>query len=193
MKNGFSFLLLSALCLFAPALAHAHPGHAGPGDFAHGLVHPLTGWDHLLAIFAVSLWSVQLGGRALWLLPAVFISGMGLGNFALAALPPALVATGLAGSLLVLGLLGAAAAQLPLAGSIAIVGGFALFHGGVHAARMSATADGLAYTLGLVGTSALVLAAAAILVHLAAKNSRTAPLRWAGAAIAVAGVMHVWH
>jgi urease accessory protein len=192
MKNGLSFVLLTALCLFAPGLAHAHPGHAGPGDFAHGLIHPLTGWDHLLAIFAVSLWSAQLGGRALWLLPAVFIGGMGLGNFVLAAVPPALVAAGLAGSLLVLGLLGAAAAQLPLTRSIAIVGGFALFHGGAHAARMSATEDGFAYTLGLVGTSAMVLGVLAILAHLAPENARTAPVRWAGAAIAVAGVLLGW-
>ena len=190
MKNRFS--VLSALCLFAPVLVHAHPGHAGPGDFAQGLVHPLTGWDHLLAIFAVSLWSVQLGGRALWLLPAVFIGAMALGNFGLAAVPPTLVATGLAGSLLVLGLLGAAAARLPLTKSIVIVGGFALFHGGAHAARVSAAEDGFAYNLGLVGTSAMVLVVAGILAHLAPKNPRSAPWRWAGAGIAVAGVMLGW-
>ncbi|HBP2134768.1 TPA: protein hupE, partial [Pseudomonas aeruginosa] len=45
--------LLAALALLAaPALAFAHPGHGEHGLVA-GLAHPLTGLDHLLAMFAV--------------------------------------------------------------------------------------------------------------------------------------------
>ena len=46
---------------------------------AAGFVHPLTGWDHLLAMVAVGLWAVQLGGRARWALPLTFVSAMILG------------------------------------------------------------------------------------------------------------------
>uniref|UniRef100_UPI0005B8FE5F HupE/UreJ family protein n=1 Tax=Pseudomonas aeruginosa TaxID=287 RepID=UPI0005B8FE5F len=46
--------LLAALALLAaPALAFAHPGHGEHGLVA-GLAHPLTGLDHLLAMFAVA-------------------------------------------------------------------------------------------------------------------------------------------
>ncbi|WP_260436657.1 HupE/UreJ family protein, partial [Pseudomonas aeruginosa] len=54
--------LLAALALLAaPALAFAHPGHGEHGLVA-GLAHPLTGLDHLLAMFAVGLWAAQQQG-----------------------------------------------------------------------------------------------------------------------------------
>ena len=43
--------------------ASAHPGHEGAG-FVHGLLHPLGGLDHILAMVAVGLFAAQLGGRA---------------------------------------------------------------------------------------------------------------------------------
>ncbi|WP_260427457.1 HupE/UreJ family protein, partial [Pseudomonas aeruginosa] len=56
--------LLAALALLAaPALAFAHPGHGEHGLVA-GLAHPLTGLDHLLAMFAVGLWAAQQQGAA---------------------------------------------------------------------------------------------------------------------------------
>jgi len=45
-----------------------------------GIVHPLTGLDHLLVMVAVGLWAVQIGGRALWLLPCTFVGSMMLGG-----------------------------------------------------------------------------------------------------------------
>ena len=193
MKTGFSFrvaALLSILYLFAPALAQAHPGHAAPGDFAQGFVHPLTGFDHLLAMFAVSVWSVQIGGRAVWLLPATFVGAMSLGSFTLLAVPIPLLESALVASVLVFGLLIALAARLSLAGGIAIVAGFALFHGGAHAAASGASEHAGAHILGILTVSAVVLVVlGALLAPLAAANPRTARLRWAGAAIAVAGLM----
>jgi urease accessory protein len=53
-KTRTCLLLLSGLALSLPAAAH--PGHAETG-FAAGLLHPLTGLDHLLALLAVGLWS----------------------------------------------------------------------------------------------------------------------------------------
>lgn len=49
--------------LAAPALAFAHPGHGEHGLVA-GLAHPLTGLDHLLAMFAAGLWAAQQQGAA---------------------------------------------------------------------------------------------------------------------------------
>ena len=39
-----------------------------------GLLHPVLGFDHLLAMVAVGLLSVQLGGRAVWTVPAAFVA-----------------------------------------------------------------------------------------------------------------------
>ena len=67
-------LVVLALC---PAVASAHVGLGAEEGIVRGLAHPLTGLDHLLAITAVGLWSAQRGGRAMWLLPSMFLLFMG--------------------------------------------------------------------------------------------------------------------
>ena len=42
----------------------------------HGFAHPLGGLDHVLAMVAVGLLAAQLGGRALWFVPAAFVVTM---------------------------------------------------------------------------------------------------------------------
>jgi urease accessory protein len=47
MRSGLLFCL-ALVVVSTPAAAHTgHPGHA---SFMAGLLHPLTGWDHLLAV-----------------------------------------------------------------------------------------------------------------------------------------------
>ncbi len=57
-------LLLGAL---APTAALAHPGHATGANLVAGVLHPLTGLDHVLMIVAVSAWAALLApsGRLL--------------------------------------------------------------------------------------------------------------------------------
>ncbi|EOQ81860.1 hypothetical protein K652_03053 [Pseudomonas aeruginosa VRFPA02] len=97
--------LLAALALLAaPALAFAHPGHGEHGLVA-GLAHPLTGLDHLLAMFAVGLWAAQQQGAARLALPCTFVGTMlvgGLLGFEGLQLP--FMETGIAASVLALGL-----------------------------------------------------------------------------------------
>ena len=50
------------LALAGTAEAHDVAGHAT--GFAAGLVHPLGGLDHVLAMVAIGLWAAQLGGPA---------------------------------------------------------------------------------------------------------------------------------
>src|SRR6185295_14399066 len=61
------------------ALAHAQPGAAA--GFASGFRHPLSGWDHILAMLAVGLWGAQLGAPSVWLLPVAFPMMMAVGGF----------------------------------------------------------------------------------------------------------------
>jgi urease accessory protein len=175
---------------FLPTLAQAHPGLPGhTHGFTNGLAHPLTGLDHICAMVAVGLWAAQRGGRALWAVPLAFVSVMALGGMlgmAGGAFP--FVETGIATSVLILGVLIAASVRLPLLMSILIVGVFALFHGFAHGAEMPATASGLAYGMGFIlATASLHLGG--IGLGLAAKQLGSMRLiRYAGGAIAVCGI-----
>ncbi|MDD4947691.1 MAG: HupE/UreJ family protein, partial [Gallionella sp.] len=90
-------------------------------------------------------------------------------------------------SLLVLGVLVAAAVRLPLAASVALVGLFALFHGHAHGAEMPHDASGLRYALGfMLSTAALHLAGIAIASALG-HIGRPQWLRLIGASVAAFG------
>jgi urease accessory protein len=184
-------LKLALLALFAltPALAQAHPGHGPANSFAGGFSHPLHGLDHILAMVAVGLWAAQLGGRALWLVPAAFVSLMTVGGaLGMAGVPVPMVETGILLSVLLLGVLIAASVRLPLVASMAVVGLFAIFHGHAHGSEIPVAASGLAYGLGFLLATA-VLHGCGMGLGLLAQRKLTAPvLRFAGAGIAVAGV-----
>jgi urease accessory protein len=70
-----------------PDSAAAHITSTGSGGFGSGFVHPLTGPDHFLAMFAVGLWGAQMGGRPVWTLPVTFplimVAGGAAGMFGL--------------------------------------------------------------------------------------------------------------
>lgn len=139
----------------ASAWAHAGPGHAD--GFSHGFVHPIGGVDHMLAMVAVGVFALALGGRALWLVPLSFVAMM-LAGFALgvsqAALP--FVEVGIALSSVVIGAAAALGRPMPAAAAMGLVGVFALFHGHAHGAEMPADASGVAYALGFAASTALL-------------------------------------
>ena len=70
--------LTMVVLMFTPALAHTGIGDAS--GFAHGLTHPIRGFDHVLTMIAVGVYAAMLGGRALWLLPTSFLAMMGVGG-----------------------------------------------------------------------------------------------------------------
>jgi urease accessory protein len=158
MKTAFLRAGVAIATTLLSSAAHAHPGH-GDGALA-GLLHPLLGPDHLLAMLATGLWAAQLKGRAQWLLPASFLGAMALAAFAAVAgfvLPG--FELGVAGSLMLAGLLLAFRVQVaPLAGA-AIVGLFALFHGYAHGAELPAAAVAWHYFAGFLLSSLVLLRA----------------------------------
>ena len=151
-------LALTAALVLAPSLAFAHPGLPGhTHDLTTGFLHPLGGLDHILAMVAVGLFAAQLGGRALWLVPASFVTMMaaaGLAGMSGVALP--MTETGIALSVIVLGAAVALRASMPVAAAMALVGFFAIFHGYAHGLETPETASGLAYGLGFVAATALL-------------------------------------
>ena len=148
--------LATAFLVLAPATASAHPGHGAAG-LVHGFMHPLGGFDHIIAMLAVGMLAARLGGRALWLVPASFVTAMTVAGFASStgvALPYA--ETGIAVSVVALGAVAAFWIAMPVAAAMGLVGFFAVFHGYAHGLEMPETASGLAYGAGFVAATAML-------------------------------------
>jgi urease accessory protein len=149
MKRSFLQLTLFALCL-VPTAALAHTGVGATSGFMHGFMHPLGGLDHLLAMVLVGLFAYQLGGRAMWLVPATFIAVMALGGFlGIAGVPVPFVEIGIALSVVVLGAIVAFGIKAPVAVAMAVVGLFAAFHGHAHGTEMPLDVSGAVYGAGV--------------------------------------------
>lgn len=179
-------LVVIASALAGPALAHT--GVGAVHGFGAGLMHPLFGLDHLLAMVAVGLWAGLTGGRARLAYPLAFVGMMvlsGLWGMSGAALPG--VEIGIAVSVVVLGLAIALKATPPLAAGAAACAIFAIFHGHAHGAELPQGASGLGYALGFVLATAALHGAGLGLAELLAAR---APLlaRFAGGGLALAGV-----
>lgn len=147
--------LLVGLQLAGPTFAHESGGPAG--GFFSGLLHPVAGPDHVIAMIAVGLWGAYLGRPALWLLPVVFPLVMAAGGAAgVLGLPLPGVELGIALSAIALGGAVAWGWRAPLALAAVLVGVFAVFHGHAHGTELPQSADPIAYSLGFVIATGLL-------------------------------------
>lgn len=182
-------IVILATLLLVPSLAQAHPNGAAAVGVISGMTHPLTGFDHLLAMIGVGIFASQRGGRAIWMIPLAFISAMTLGAILGAtglAIPFA--EQGIVASVLVLGVLIAAAIRLPLVASSILIGVFALFHGHTHGAEMSATTWGWLYGFGFIFTTTILHSSGVGLGVAARKMNSEKILRYAGGTMALCGI-----
>lgn len=182
---------LALALTLVPSLAHAHPGHgAEVGGIGWGLAHPFTGIDHILAMIAVGLWAVQIGKRALWLLPLSFVSAMaagaalGMNRAPLPFIEPAILA-----SVIGLGAVVAFAARLPLGVSAAAVAVAAVFHGQAHGIEIPTNAAGFQTVMGFILATALLHAAGVAGGLGLQRISQHRAIRVAGAAIVSVAVL----
>jgi len=153
MKLNRKLVVASAL-LLSPALAIAHPGHDHAGVMS-GIAHPVFGLDHLLAMLAVGLWAAQQQGSARWMLPLTFVATMLIGGlFGFTGMQLPLMETGIAGSVLALGLLVALAVRPPLAIAAGLTALFALSHGVAHGLELPALSSPWGYAAGFVAATA---------------------------------------
>ncbi|MEM9100265.1 MAG: HupE/UreJ family protein [Pseudomonadota bacterium] len=122
-----------------------------------GLLQPLLGFDHFLAMLAVGLLSVQIGGRAIWSVPLAFLSFLAIGGgLGLAGLPVPHVEDATTFSVFGLGLMIAFSTSLPIWLAMLMVGVFALFHGHSHGMEIPSLAEPGLYIAGFLGASAVL-------------------------------------
>jgi urease accessory protein len=181
-----NFRFLSFLLLL-PSLAHAHPGHSSP-DFTGGLVHPVLGIDHVLAMLAVGLWAAQLGGTSRWKLPVSFVVATGL-SLALGAAGWSLPWTEacIAISVLLLGSLIAAKAPIRPTAAAALAAGCAFFHGLAHASELP-TAGSVQFAMGILVSTALLHLGGLIAGSLLISTGRSRWVQGIGAAVSAAAI-----
>ena len=185
---------LTAIVLLVSAAAlSAHEQQGQVQGFLTGLRHPVSGWDHVLAMVAVGLWGAQLGPPALWLLPIAFPMMMAVGGFmGLVGIHVPGVEIGVALSALLLGLVVAIEAKPKMATCLALVGVFAIFHGHAHGTELPPGQNGLIYSIGFVVATGC-LHAVGIAIGLAhARSTGRIVLRVAGTVVAAAGVAFLW-
>lgn len=152
---------LSALCLMsASSVAFAHNDTVHP-DFIAGLLHPLSGLDHLLALLLGGVFIARLQqGRLLSL--SAFIGSLALGMLISQALgPQAWLESALILSLPIFALLNLKRNKTPHAISVSVFSIFFTVHGWVHGIEMPVIGPAFASAL-LIG-SALVIGVASLL------------------------------
>jgi urease accessory protein len=151
-----NFSLVGAmLALAQPAFAHEQAGVGG--GLISGLIHPLSGMDHLIAMVAVGIWGAQLGAPAIWLLPITFPLVMAMGGIiGILHVPLPMPEVVIALSALVLGAAVAIKLRVPFAAAAVVVAAFAIFHGHAHGVELPSAANPMAYGVGFVFATGLL-------------------------------------
>ena len=157
-------LPLTLIAMFnSPAFAHPGPDHTH--SLTSGILHPLTGADHVFVTASVGVWAAMVGGRAIWAWPATFVTVM-LAGFGAArlGLQISFVESAISASIVVLCLLAVVGLRAPIVLGAAIVGFFAFFHGCAHGTEPT-TASVLPYAAGFTFSTAVLHAAGIGLGH----------------------------
>ena len=147
---------------FLASMAFAHTNTLEHGGFMTGLMHPISGLDHILAMIGVGMVAFFLSKRSVIILGA-FIGAMLLS--AVAGYNGVMIIGVEEGILLsiavVFGMIGFAN-KLPLSAAIAVIAFFGMFHGFAHGAEFT-TGNFIAYMSGFASsTLALHLSGMAI-------------------------------
>lgn len=142
--------LFVALLIAQPKMAEAHIVAARLGDFYAGALHPLTELQDLILWAAMGVLAGSLGAaRGRWvvlLFPLGLLAGFTCGRaFSIVSLSPAADA----GTILLLGLLLAAAISLPTALLCAIAFLLAAMRGAANAGDLTPESDPLLFAAGL--------------------------------------------
>jgi urease accessory protein len=185
--------LTAVLLLLIPTIAQAHQEAGQAAGFLAGLSHPVSGFDHVLAMVAVGLWGAVLEAPAIWVLPVAFPAVMAFGGLmGLLGIQLPGVEVGIALSAIVLGAAVLTELRPPLWLATTIVAFFAIFHGHAHGRELPDGTSALLYSLGFVMATGL-LHAFGILLGVAHRwSAGRQAVRAAGGGVALAGLFFLW-
>jgi urease accessory protein len=148
---------LVAAGMLLPGVAFAHPGHGAGGGFLAGLLHPLTGADHLAAMLLAGVWAGLRPRGGAWL-PVGFLAAM-LGGFLAAGTIGTDIAEGLiAASVAVLAVAVLLRLVPPMPVALAALGLFGFGHGLAHGLEQPDSAMAWHFATGFLATSAALQA-----------------------------------
>ena len=189
MNKKFVIFLASLLIYPLPSLAHDIMGKVG---FYDGLSHPVLGLDHLFAMISVGIISAQMGGRAIWTVPSIFVILMtigGLFGFLLIVEEFYFVEIGIVFSVILLGVGISIENKIPIKLIMVFGATFGLFHGIAHGLEVPAAVNPILFVLGFIfGTTTLHLLGV-VIGHLSIKNNISLILlRITGVSFAIYGI-----
>ncbi len=196
MKKSPMHRSILAVALLAASGRESALGHGLQGEadgFLTGLLHPLSGADHVLAMIAVGLWGAQLGAPAIWVLPVAFPLVMAMGGMlGFLGVPIPGVEYGIAASAIVLGAAVAFEVRPALVIAALVVGCFAIFHGHAHGTELPPGQSALLYSMGFVIATGCLHAVGIGIGTVHRRSWGRQLLRGAGTVVAAGGVFFLW-
>lgn len=173
----------------------AHEVDVG-GDFIVGLLHPVLGLDHLLAMLSVGIISSQIGGKAIWTIPIAFVVMMFVGGLlGLAEIQLNFVELAIALSVLFLGIiiLSGRDIKIPITLTMLSVAFFAIFHGYAHCAEMPYMVKAAFYSTGFIlGTAAIHIAGIVVTVLINKIQFKQYIFHFLGASFSIVGLLFLF-
>ena len=187
-----SKVLVIFLGLMASGL-WAHTGVNAIFTVTEGFMHPISGMDHILAMFAVGLFASLFTQKDVVKVLIAFVGMMGvsaaIGTFHL-AIP--FIEAGIVGSIVVFGLMIVFAAKIPYRIALAAVGIFAMFHGYAHGYEFSGSGSFAGYLAGFSVSTLTIhlmgLGVGRFVQMVALDSSKNRVIKAAGSAIALGGL-----
>ena len=157
--------ILAAMGMLLPIAAHAHPAEPGHTHAVlQGLLHPLTGLDHLVFMLALGIYAAHLTRR--------LGAGMGAASMAaiiLGAMPQSIglatevIELGVLASLAVMGVALIARRNVPALVALPVATALSFLHGLAHAESGLDGVSRMEFIAGLVLTSGTLFAVALLL------------------------------
>jgi urease accessory protein len=183
MHRAHNWVGVSLVALMLPSTAYAHPAGQSAAGFMSGLLHPVFGLDHFLAMLSVGIVSAQLGGRRILTVPAMFVASMIVGAvFGVKGYQWPLSEAGIA-----LATVTETVGSWPVLPVVALFGSL---HGHAHGLELPKSADPIYYAAGFLTSTVTIHILGVGIGHVF--TSRTVSmvlLRHMGSAIAGMGLM----
>ncbi len=146
-------IALLVMMVAASSGAHAHTG----AGIQSGFLHPMLGWDHLIAMVGVGVWASAIGGSAMWKIPVGFMVSMMIGGilgiYGVAVPLVELTILMSVGAITVLWLL-----KIRMSGwtGAGVAGVFAIAHGYAHGAEIPPGISPVLFALGFVAATGVL-------------------------------------